>query len=171
MDFSIQFKIDTCIKPRSYAGCNRLYNKNLGTTYYLIDLTDLDSYRIIIHTNRLDLFDFALRSPPHVVHSTSKKPNIGFIVSHCLTYILSYRKKLPKHARDKYFKRIRILLIAQHIATNNRIKDDKRRNTRTKTYFRFSFKKIILYFGLYFPCHCGLPGPRLLLIEATVGVR
>ena len=126
MDFSIQFKIDTYVRPRSYAGCNRLYNKNLGTTYYLIDLTDLDSYRIIIHTNRLDLFDFALCSPPHVVHSTSKKPNIGFIVSHCLTYILSYRKKLPKHARDKYFKRIRILLIAQHIATNNRCKDDKR---------------------------------------------
>ena len=76
-----------------------------------------------------------------------------------MTYILSYGKKLPKHIRDKYFKRIRTLLIAQHIATNNRIKDDKRRNTRTKTYFRFSFKKIILYFGLYFPCHCGLPAP------------
>src|SRR6266498_4060640 len=159
MDFSIQFQIDTCIKPRSAAGCNRLYNKNKGATYFLIDTTHLTLlHRIIIHVNRIFLSDSSYPQP-RVVHSTSKCPNMKFIISQCLTYILTYGKKLPKYARDKYFKRICTLLIQQHTAASNRVKDDKRRNTRTNTFFRFSFKKVLFYFGMYYPCHCSLPAP------------
>src|SRR2546430_14192664 len=113
---------------------------------------------LIIHTNRLRLINSML-PPPLVVHSTSKNPSTKFIISHCLRYILTYGKKLPKFARDKYFHRIRILLLNQHKATNDRVKDDIRKNTRTKTFFRFSFRKILFYFRFYFPCHCSLPAP------------
>src|SRR5947207_1632219 len=40
-----------------------------------------------------------------------------FFIGHCLHYILTYGKKLPKFARDKYFHRIRTLLLNQHKAT------------------------------------------------------
>ncbi len=125
----------------------------------MIDTTHLILlHQIIIHVNRIFLSQSAYPQP-RVVYSTSKRPSYKFIFSHCLNYILTYGKKLPKYARDKYFNRIRTLLLQQYTATGNRVKDSNRNNIRTKTFFRFSFKKIIFYFGIYFPCHCGLPVP------------
>ena len=80
----------------------------------------------------------------------SKRPNINFIISHCLTYILTNGKKLPKYHQ-------------QHIAASNKIKDNKRKNTRTKTFFCFSFKKIAFYFGTYFSYYCTLPVSFIML--------
>jgi len=98
--------------------------------------------------------------PPFVIHSTSKGPNMNFLISRCLTYIFTFgKKKLPKYARDKYFRRIRNLWPQQYKAANHRAEGLLFRNTRTSTYFRFSFRKIVYYFGLYYPCHCGLPAP------------
>lgn len=160
MDFSINFKIDTRIRPRSSAGCNRLYNDDKGTGYFLLDFSDFEKlHRIYIHTNRWNLVGKS-QLPPLVVHSTSKRPNIKFLISCCLTYIFTFGKKIPKFARDKYFRRIRNLWYQQYNAAIHRVEDlSSSRNTRTSTFFRFSFRKIVFYFGLYYPCHCGLPAP------------
>jgi len=93
MDFSINFKIDTRIRPRSSAGCNRLYNDDKGTGYFLLDFSDFEKlHRIYIHTNRWNLVGTS-QLPPLVVHSTSKRPNIKFLISCCLTYIFTFGKK------------------------------------------------------------------------------
>src|ERR1700733_14057817 len=117
MEFSISFKIDHTVAPRSTAGSNRLYNLRKEARYFLLDFSELEKQlQIYIHTNDRSLIGFCTFPIPYVVHSTSKRPNMKFLISHCLTFILThanYGNKLPKYARDRYFSRIRTLLCQQ----------------------------------------------------------
>jgi len=74
-----------------------------------------------------------------------------------LTKILFDQKLIPSRICEKYFNKIYQLLLNQlksirscesNIITNNR---------KTKTFFRFSYKKYQMYFEIYRECYCQLP--------------
>lgn len=69
----------------------------------------------------------------HIFRSTSKKANFNFILGIFLTFVFSLTRQFPKRAVDKYFKRLRQLLIEKFCAIRHRIASDKNNNRKTKT--------------------------------------
>lgn len=149
--FEIKVHVDHQFPIRSYAGCNRLYNTRKFTYYYLFNLNTWT-----IHTNNRLLFTYANN---YKINSTSRQPNEKYIITKMLTRMLHIQGKLPSRIRRKYFYRIRNLIYNQLLAIKSRDKkhNDQHDNRRTKTFIRFSYKKIAMYFGIYRPCHCKLP--------------
>lgn len=141
--------IDTQFPLKSYAGCNRLYNRKGFTFYYLLNINNN-----VIHTNNSKFYHTAHERK---INSTSSRPNEKYKISRMLSDIFYHQQILPSRIRRKYFGRIRTLLIKQLQAIRSRESQLGEKNRKTKTFFRFSYKMKQMYIGIYRGCHCRLP--------------
>src|SRR5215470_5657967 len=150
--FDIQYVVDPKLPIKSYAGNHRLYNTRLNTYYYLLDL---DTWTV--HTNNPDFYRQVFIKKNKKVWSNTTKPNDKFRISKILTNIMFIQEFIPSRIRRKYFYRIVKLMLRQHHALKSRESKSRDKNRKTKTFFRFSYKKRSMYFGIYKKCHCNLP--------------
>ena len=100
------------------------------------------------HTNQNQLHN----TERSLVSSTSKIPNNKFRISQCLTYVFRNQTAIPSRVRRKYFNRIRSLMLQQLDALVARKNSTADNNRRTKTFFKFLYRKTTFFFGIYQPC-------------------
>ena len=86
-----------------------------------------------------------------IVTSDKSLPNDKFIVSKYLTSVF-LSLPLKKVVRDKFYSRIRQLLLEKLKAVHNRLDNKKENNRETSTFLRFSYGSRVWYLGLYIPC-------------------
>ena len=153
---SIGFHADPHIPLKSCSGAHRLYNTRKGNTYFLLGFSNEDRWTIHTNQNRLHNTERSL------VSSTSKIPNNKFRISQCLTHVFRNQTAIPSRVRRKYFNRIRSLMLQQLDALVARKISTADNNRRTKTFFKFSYRKTTFFFGIYQPCRCGLPAAYVL---------
>ncbi|PKK61875.1 hypothetical protein RhiirC2_791201 [Rhizophagus irregularis] len=70
-----------------------------------------------------------------------------------LTHFFSSQRVIPRRIQQKYFNYIRDKLLARKEIIRSRANSHKTRNTHTRTFFNFTYKKYHFYLGLYIPCH------------------
>src|ERR1700722_14580824 len=156
--FRILYAVDHNLPLKSYAGVNRLYNTRKTCHYYLLDI---EKWKF--HTNDPKFYCYQEDAFMNkTVFSTSRKPNTKFVVSKCLSDFFCRQKIIPSRIRNKYFNRIRQLMLQQYDAIKSRVSSRNPSNRKTKTYFRFNYKNSSFYLGIYNACGCGLPSPYVM---------
>ncbi|RIA79764.1 hypothetical protein C1645_882520 [Glomus cerebriforme] len=138
---SIKYNLDAKIKPKRCVGKNNLYVQHKKQSYFLFDIRD--DAKWFIHTNDHSYVDM-IHTIHHVI-SSSKKPNVKFKISKCLTSFFKDQKSINSTSRSKYYNRIRQLLLDKYNALNNRVNNVADNNRQTKTFIRFSYKKRSFY--------------------------
>jgi hypothetical protein len=141
--------------PRA-TGCDRrgsgqLYEHRIGRFYLLRlshkTLAPIDNNFFVMHNNE-DLPDLAKRS----YSSTTKKPNMNYVLATFLTSVFAYNHQFPKNIVSNYFNRLKTLLKDKLLALRNRLYSDKENNRKTTTYIKFSYKTYVIYLGFYLQC-------------------
>jgi len=100
-----------------------------------------------IHTNdhHVDTSSFFLKS-------SAKIPNSKYIISLFLTQFFKLETRIPWHIKKKFFSRLRSLLLIQKSAIESRLHSNSPNNRQTRSYIKFSHKRIRYYLGFYIPC-------------------
>ena len=144
--------IKTKYSPKHYKGNLTLYNKRKGNSFFLFDI---DNW--ITHTNN----SFVNEESSNIVKFTSDKrqPNLKFTTSQFLTSFFKNQKVIPNRIRNKYFNRLRDLLIVQRQAINNRSsKLEFKNDNETRVFIKFSYKYHTFYLGWWINCNkCDTP--------------
>ncbi|EXX57437.1 hypothetical protein GLOIN_2v1788972 [Rhizophagus irregularis DAOM 181602=DAOM 197198] len=133
-------------------GSGTLYNIK-KSRYFLMELhpnadlclTKKNSFNV--YTNDIDMPNDHQR----IFNSTSKKVNLNYLIGTYLTFIFSINRQFSPEIVQKYFKRLRQLLIDKLVAIKNRL-SYLAKNRQTKTYIRFSSGTHVIYLGFYFRC-------------------
>ena len=84
--------------------------------------------------------------------SNSTRPNVNFIVANFISGIMRFLNWVDAPDKNKIFVNIRRHLIIQLKALDARKLSQAPNFNQTKTFFRFSYKKQTVYFGIYLPC-------------------
>ncbi|PKY63053.1 hypothetical protein RhiirA4_490814, partial [Rhizophagus irregularis] len=132
------------------AGYNKIYEIRRSRSYFfeLNDLpTNTNDIHLRIHTN-----DYHMKSTPIFYHNTSCTPNDKYRISCMLTHFFSSQRVLPRKVQQKFFPFIRDRLLARKDMISSRANSSRDRNTTTRTFFNFTYKRYRFYFGLYIPC-------------------
>ena len=65
---------------------------------------------------------------------------------------------IPKRIQNKYFGRIKDLIVTTAQATSNRVSSLSTNNRQTRTFIKFSYKNMTFYFGMFWKCQsCDRP--------------
>ncbi|PKY48900.1 hypothetical protein RhiirA4_526315 [Rhizophagus irregularis] len=76
-----------------------------------------------------------------------------------LMHFFTLQKVLPRRIQHKYFNLIRQKLLERIDLIKSRASNESLKNTSTKTFFNFFYKRYRFYFGIYNPCgHFYAPG-------------
>ncbi|PKY61870.1 hypothetical protein RhiirA4_551066 [Rhizophagus irregularis] len=94
--------------------------------------------------------------------NTSRLPNDKYQISVMLTHFFSLQRVLPRRIQQKYFTFIRDKLIQRKSIIMSRAGKICSRNTSTRNFFNFSYKKYRFYFGIYIPCSHHQPAVDLI---------
>ncbi|CAB5348095.1 unnamed protein product [Rhizophagus irregularis] len=133
--------------------CGTLYNTKKGR-YFLIELDDtryVDLRKKIffnVCTNDIQMPDDHHR----IFNSNSKKLNLHYLIGTYLTFIFILNKQFSPAIVDRYFNRLRQLLIDKILAVKNRTTSLSDKNRQIKTFIRFSSGPHVIYLGYYFAC-------------------
>ena len=94
--------------------------------------------------------------PTMTITSRSRVPNIKFCISKFLTMFFTHQMFIPNRIKNRYYNRLRSLLINQYNAINNRLTTDSSNDNTTKTFIKFSYRHTTVYLGFHRPCtNCG----------------
>src|SRR5277367_333203 len=150
-------------------GCNTMFHVSRHSTskYFLLDFSAIDSDRIctnnqifhlytnssVLHSHAKSVLDSRDNSPCYSFTSSSAYANKKFLISKFLTTFFKLQSYIPSHVSQKYFDRLRRLLLDKYDALKSRIEQSSsRRNRHTKVFIKFSYKQDVTYLGFYFPC-------------------
>ena len=106
-------KINTNYTPKHYKGNFIIYNRRKGNSFFLFDIENWKT-----HTNNRFVTEESKRTTSFV--SDKIKPNLKFTTSQFLTSFFKNQKVIPNRVRNKYFNRLRDLLIVQRQAIESR---------------------------------------------------
>ncbi|GET02734.1 hypothetical protein GLOIN_2v1779171 [Rhizophagus clarus] len=145
-------------------GAGTLFNTKKAR-YYLLSLGQLK--KTGIRTNNFSVItnDTDLPGTHHrIFSSTSKFPNINFLIGNFLTFVFNLNRQFPSHVVTKYFSRLRVLLKEKLCSIRNRMDSDRSNNRYTKTYIRFANRDHVIYLGFYLRCkpECNLPAATVM---------
>src|ERR1700733_2650724 len=138
-----------------FRGKNTLYNTRKSNSYVLLDISSLSEQRpgqkktIKIITNSEEI----LEKNGNIFRASldKDKPNEKFIISKYLTSVL-LSLPINRSARNKFYNRIRTLLLEKLVAIRNRKSSTLSNNRETSTFIRFSYRHRTWYLGFYIPC-------------------
>ncbi|EXX69481.1 hypothetical protein RirG_095640 [Rhizophagus irregularis DAOM 197198w] len=88
---------------------------------------------------------------PIKYHSTSALPNAKYQISKGLQHFFSSQKVIPRRIQKKYFDMIRNKLLDRIMFIKSRESKINNKNTTTKTFFNFSYKRYRFHFGIFIP--------------------
>ena len=144
-EFSIEYKYENTFQQR-YIGANTLYNKRKGNSYFLLDFAPNRNQWAVFTNNRAfinestDQGDFLSYLPKETFVSRSRVPNLKFCISKFLTMFFKHQTFIPNGIRNKYYNRLRTLLINQYNAITHRLALERVKNdNKTKTFIKFSY--------------------------------
>ena len=106
------------------------------------------------HQNDADTLNYL---PEERFISRSRVPNIKFCVSKFLTMFFKHQSFIPNRIKNRYYNRLRQLLINQYNAINYRLSlMGVKNDNKTKTFIKFSYRHTTVYLGFHRPCNtCG----------------
>jgi len=91
--------------------------------------------------------------PKETFVSRSRVPNLKFCISKFLTMFFKHQTFIPNGIRNKYYNRLRSLLINQYNAITHRLASFRSNNdNKTKTFIKFSYRHTTVYLGFHQPC-------------------
>ncbi|PKB93016.1 hypothetical protein RhiirA5_442610 [Rhizophagus irregularis] len=93
-----------------------------------------------------------MSTTPIKYHSTSELPNAKYQISKGLQHFFSLQRVIPRHIQHKYFNMIRQKLLDRITFIKSRENLIINKNTTTKTFFNFLYKKYRFHFGIFIPC-------------------
>ncbi|GBC02619.1 hypothetical protein RclHR1_04710007 [Rhizophagus clarus] len=145
-------------------GAGTLFNTKKAR-YYLLSLslfstTNISTNYFSVFTNDTDLPG----THQQIFSSTSKSPNINFLIGNFLTFVFNLNRQFPSHVVTKYFSRLRVLLKEKLCSIRTRMDSDSSNNRHTKTYIRFANRDHVIYLGFYLRCklECNLPATSVM---------
>ncbi|POG82770.1 hypothetical protein GLOIN_2v1493568 [Rhizophagus irregularis DAOM 181602=DAOM 197198] len=148
--FDVSFHKFHVTKPNR-AGCNKIYEIRRSKSFFF-ELADpsanTNDIHLKIHTN-----DYHMKSTPISYSSTCSFPNLRFQISKMLQHFFSHQKVIPRSIQKKYFNLIRSKLLNRYFLVNSRADKVTLRNSQTKTFFKFSYKRYRFYLGIFTPCN------------------
>ncbi|PKY57644.1 hypothetical protein RhiirA4_478839 [Rhizophagus irregularis] len=150
------------------AGYNKIYEIRRSKSFFfeLVDqISNTNEIHLKIHTN-----DYHMKTTPIKYPNTSKLPNDKYQISVMLTHFFSLQRVLPRRIQQKYFNFIRDKLIDRKSIIMSRAGKVCSRNTSTRNFFNFSYKRYRFYFGIFIPCSHDYFTPGLLLPKGTCNV-
>jgi hypothetical protein len=135
----------------TYTGANVLYSQYKRNSYVLLDISSLEknNNKLLIISNNKNFID--KYNSVYTVLSNRSTANVKYKISKYLTSVFC-ALPIKKHVRDRYFCRIRTLLLEKFVSINDRLKKSSDNNRETKTYICFSYKYFTWYFGFHIPC-------------------
>ncbi|EXX53731.1 hypothetical protein RirG_241230 [Rhizophagus irregularis DAOM 197198w] len=137
-------------KVKWYTGADTLYSTRKGKSYILlhVDLLQKEKDILTIITNNRHITK--KYDKPYLINSDQPMMNTKYRISKYLTNVFC-GLPIDLNARNKYFYRIRQLLLNKLIAIENRLKKQEK-NRQTTTYIKFSYGKRTWYLGFYILC-------------------
>ncbi|PKK59009.1 hypothetical protein RhiirC2_850966 [Rhizophagus irregularis] len=132
------------------AGYNKIYAFRRSKSFFFEIADhhlDTNQLHLRIHTN-----DYFMSTTPIKYHSTSELPNAKYQISKGLQHFFSSQRVIPRRIQKKYFDMIRQKLLDRITFIKSREHLRNNKNTTTKTFFNFSYKKYRFYFGIFIPC-------------------
>ncbi|POG82363.1 hypothetical protein GLOIN_2v1497862, partial [Rhizophagus irregularis DAOM 181602=DAOM 197198] len=147
--FDVSFNKFHVTRPNR-AGCNKIYEIRRSKSFFF-ELADssanTNDIHLKIHTN-----DYHMNSIPISYSSTCCFPNLKYQISKMLQHFFSHQKVIPRSIQKRYFNLIRSKLLDRYFIIKSRADSITQRNSRTKTFFNFSYKRYHFYFGIFIPC-------------------
>ncbi|PKC67298.1 hypothetical protein RhiirA1_458629 [Rhizophagus irregularis] len=134
----------------SKAGYNKIYEFRRSKSFFfeIVDHhLDTNQLHLRIHTN-----DYLMSTTPIKYHSTSTLPNAKYQISKGLQHFFSSQRVIPRRIQHKYFNMIRQKLLDRITFIRSRENKINNKNTTTKTFFNFSYKRYRFHFGIFIPC-------------------
>ncbi|PKY57365.1 hypothetical protein RhiirA4_428932 [Rhizophagus irregularis] len=132
------------------AGLNKIYEIRRSRSFFF-ELADPNPGTTNIHL-KIYTNDYQINTKPISYNNTSSFPNHKFQISCMLTHFFSLQRVIPRRVQQKYFDMIRKKLLDRKNIIESRASLVAQRNTSTKTFFNFSYKRYRFYFGIYIPC-------------------
>ncbi|GBC44203.2 hypothetical protein GLOIN_2v1839549 [Rhizophagus irregularis DAOM 181602=DAOM 197198] len=137
-------------KVKQYTGADTIYSTRKGKSYILLHVDSLQKEKdmlMIITNNRHIIKKYDM---PYLINSDRPMMNTKYRI---LKYLTSVFCGLPIDikTRNKYFLRIRQLLLDKLVVIENRLKKQEK-NRQTTTYIKFSHSRRTWYLGFYIPC-------------------
>ncbi|GES91103.1 hypothetical protein GLOIN_2v1779171 [Rhizophagus clarus] len=133
-------------------GAGTLFNTKKARYYFLslgqLKKTGIRTNNFSVITNDTDLPGTHQR----IFSSTSKFPNINFLIGNFLTFVFNLNRQFPSYVVTKYFSRLRVLLKEKLCSIRNRIDSDSSNNRHIKTYILFANRDHVIYLGFYLRC-------------------
>ncbi|PKK71986.1 hypothetical protein RhiirC2_777744 [Rhizophagus irregularis] len=93
-----------------------------------------------------------MSTTPIKYHSTSELPSAKYQISKGLLHFFSLQRVIPRRIQKKYFNMIRQKLLDRIMFIKSRENLINNKNTTTKTFFNFSYKRYRFHFGIFIPC-------------------
>ncbi|PKB94795.1 hypothetical protein RhiirA5_438024 [Rhizophagus irregularis] len=152
-EYSFSTKKINPYEVRDTRGCGTLYNTKKGR-YFLIELEN-SRYVDLRKKNFFNICTNDIQMPDdhhRIFNSNCKKLNLTYLIGTYLTFVFTLNKQFSPATVDRYFNRLRQLLIDKILAVKNRISSVSDKNRQTKTYIRFSSGPHVIYLGYYFAC-------------------
>jgi len=132
-------------KAMKFTGKNTIFHSR--AQYFLLS----DNNTVYTNNRKLHSFKF---------FSNTATPNQKFTYSNFISGIFNFLnlRYLPPNTKQKYFSCIRRHLLITASAIKKRLFTPSSNNNQTRTYFRFSIRRRVYYFGIYTPCcHTNFP--------------
>ncbi|EXX56149.1 hypothetical protein RirG_218820 [Rhizophagus irregularis DAOM 197198w] len=137
-------------KVKRYTEADTIYSTRKGKSYILLHVDSLRKEKdmlTIVTNNRHIIKKY---DKPYLINSDRPMMNTKYRIS---KYLMSVFCGLPIdiETRNKYFLRIRQLLLDKLVVIENRLKKQEK-NRQTTTYIKFSHGRRTWYLGFYIPC-------------------
>ncbi|GBB86887.1 hypothetical protein RclHR1_13320001 [Rhizophagus clarus] len=145
-------------------GAGTLFNTKKAR-YYLLSLGHLNTPGISTNDFPVVTNDTDLRGThQRIFSSTSRSPNINFLIGNFLTFVFNLNRQFPSHVVTKYFSRLRVLLKEKLCSIRTRMDSDSSNNHSTKIYILFANRSHVIYLGFYLRCksECNLPAASVI---------
>ncbi|PKY35562.1 hypothetical protein RhiirB3_456523 [Rhizophagus irregularis] len=132
------------------AGYNKIYEFRRSKSFFF-EIVDhhlsTNQLHLRIHTN-----DYLMSTTPIKYHSTSELPNAKYQISKGLQHFFSSQRVISRRIQHKYFNMIRQKLLDRITFIKSCENLINNKNTTTKTFFNFSYKRYRFHFGIFIPC-------------------
>jgi hypothetical protein len=142
---------------KNFSGANILYLTRKGNSFILLDMKLLDNkatdLKIVTNNARISRF----YDKPFMVLTDRLSANMKFRITKFLTATFAVLP-VPIKVRNKYYCRIRDLLVTQYKSIINRQKSLISNNRETHTYIKFLYKHLTWYLCFWVLCYkCSNP--------------
>jgi hypothetical protein len=152
-EYSFNTKKLNPYEVRDTRGCGTLYNTKKAR-YFLIELDGTQN----VDLTKKNFFNICTndihmpRDHHRIFNSNSKKLNLSYLIGTYLTFVFSINRQFSPSIINRYFYRLRQLLLDKILAVKNRFNSISDKNRHTKSYIRFSSRSYVIYLDYYFAC-------------------